>query len=325
MKYYFAPMDGITDYLYRQIVWKHFPYWDKLYAPFIQPNDKPVIVPKEDFEICPLNNKDIPVVPQILTCDSKGFIKVGEILEAYGYKEINLNIGCPAKIIVKKGKGAGMLLDDDALDRFFDDIFSRAWNVNITVKTRLGLTDNMDFADFMRVFVKYPIKELIIHPRFRTDFYTGEPRLAEFEKAQRIISDCSACNMHICYNGNINSIKDLKFIQQKYPYLDSVMLGRGALANPGLIREIRDGEAITLEEFKGFHDDILNAYKEIGFNDKLLLYKLKEMWNYWSNVIACDKEVLKALRLTKTIDEYKFNMDKIYDSWSIKEYFGFTY
>ena len=322
MKYYFAPMDGITDYIYRKLVWKHFPYWDKLYAPFIQPNDKPVIVPKEEFEIHPDNNVDIPMVPQVLTSSSEGFVKVGKILCDYGYKEINLNIGCPAKIIVSKGKGAGMLKDVYDLERFFDEIFRYDWNIDITVKTRLGLTENADYSEIVAVFSKYPIKELIVHPRFRSDFYNGMPRLEEFEKTYEVISKNKACNINICYNGNINSIMDLEYICDKYPYINSVMMGRGALSNPALIRKIKGGEDLSLDEFKSFHDDILEAYRSLGFNDKVLMYKMKEMWNYWSNSIELEQDLLKSLRLAGNEKEYIQIMNKVYDCWKIKENYG---
>jgi len=325
MKYYFAPMDGITDYVYRYIVWKHFPYWDKLYAPFIQPNDKPVIVPKEEFEIHPDNNVGVPMVPQILTSSADGFIKAGRVLCDYGYKEINLNIGCPAKIIVSKGKGAGMLADAYDLDKFFDGVFKYDWKVDISVKTRLGLTDNALFSELVEVFSKYPIKELIIHPRFRTDFYNGMPRLYEFEKAYEVISSKKDCNISICYNGNINSIKDLEYICDKYPYISSVMMGRGALSNPALIRKIRGGLDLTLEAFKAFHDDILESYERIGFNDKLLMYKMKEMWNYWSDTVVLDGDLLKKLRLAGTKEEYNQLMNNVYASWKVKENQGFIY
>ena len=324
MKFYFAPMDGITDYVYRKIVWKHFPYVDKLYAPFIQPNERPIIVPKEEFEIHPDNNKNIPVVPQILTCDYNGFIRVGKILEEYGYNEINLNLGCPAKIIVSKGKGAGMLADVYDLKKFFDEIFKYEWNAKITVKTRLGLTENADFTELMEVFAKYPIEELTVHPRFRTDFYNGSPRLEEFDKVFEVLERTNNTSIKVCYNGNINSTDDADYITNKFPNINSIMLGRGALSNPALIRQLKGGEGISKEEFIAFHDDILNSYKAINFTDMLLMYKMKEMWNYWCDTVDCDIEILKKLRLADTVEQYYQIMDEIYNNWKIKDNHGLT-
>ncbi len=320
MNYYFAPMEGITDYLYRQIVWKHFPYADKLYAPFIQPNEKPVIVPKEYKEICPENNQGIPMVPQILTRDSMGFIRVGEILEDMGYDEINLNLGCPVRLVVSKGKGSGMLADLDALDEFLDTIFNHNWKSQITVKTRLGLTDNADFEDLLKVYAKYLIAELTIHPRFRSDFYSGEPRLDEFAKVLEVEeflaehSLHSSDNVKICYNGNINSVSDRDRITNQFPIISSIMCGRGALANPALFRELKGGEIMSKEEFISFHDDIYNIYIETVAKEKHFLHKMQEMWTYWNQYFNLDIELMKKLRGVSSISEYTSVINYIFDS-----------
>ena len=299
MKYYLAPMDDITDYTYRQIVHRHFPYWDKVYAPFIQPNQKPTIVPKEDLDICPANNEGLPMVPQILTCDPEGFIRVGKILEDYGYQEINLNLGCPAKPVVAKGKSSAMLADTHKLNQFFQCIFDYPWKAKITVKTRLGLTDNGDFQEVLDVFDNYPIDELIIHPRFRSDFYSGEPRLNEFEKV--FIKKPS---YDICYNGNIYTKEDADVILKKYPAIDSIMCGRGAIADPSLPRQFKGGAPMTKEEFLAFHDDILSSYSLHNISDKNLLFKMMEMWSYWIKAVPCPEELLSKFRRATTISEY---------------------
>lgn len=324
MNYYFAPMDGITDYLYRKIVWKHFPYADKLYAPFIQPNEKPVIVPKEYNEICPENNKGIPMVPQILTCDALGFIRVVEILEDMGYEEINLNLGCPAKLIVSKGKGSGMLADLYSLDKFLHTIFNHPWNAKITVKTRLGLTDNADFADLIDVYRKYPIHELTIHPRYRSDFYSGTPRLNEFAKIFTASADNSS-NLStynsmqnnatkICYNGDINSTADRDRIINSFSNISSIMCGRGALSNPALFRELKGGAAISKAEFISFHNDIYDVYKNTVAKERHFLHKLQEMWTYWNQYFNFDNELIKKLRGVSSLEEYTPVSNQLFDS-----------
>lgn len=312
MNYYFAPMEGITDYLYRQVVWRHFPYADKLYAPFIQPNEKPVIVPKEYNEICPDNNHGIPMVPQILTRDAIGFIKVGEILEAMGYQELNLNLGCPVKLIVSKGKGSGMLADTDYLDKFLDTIFSHEWKCKITVKTRLGLTDNADFNDLLEVYSKYPIYELTIHPRYRSDFYSGEPRLNEFGKVFNYTNKKGP--MKICYNGNINSIANRDAILEQYPQISSIMCGRGALANPALFRELKGGDAMTKDEFIHFHKDVYHTYMDTVAKEKHFLHKMQEMWTYWNQYLCLELDIMKKIRGVSSISEYTSVIDNIFDS-----------
>jgi len=322
MNYYFAPMEGITDYIYRQIVWKHFPYADKLYAPFIQPNEKPVIVPKEYNEICPENNKGLPTVPQILTRDATGFIQLGQILEDMGYDEINLNLGCPVKLIVSKGKGSGMLADLYALDKFLDTIFSHPWKSKITIKSRLGLTDNSDFNDLLDVYSKYPIYELTIHPRFRSDFYSGVPRLDEFQKVfanNNYATESSQDNnivskTKICYNGNINSAHDMDKIVNQFPYISSIMCGRGALSNPALFRVLKGGEPLSKMEFMNFHNDIYNVFKNSVAKEKHFLHKMQEMWTYWNQYFCLDTSLIKKLRGVSSISEYSSVINQLFDA-----------
>ena len=333
MNYYFAPLHGITDYIYRNIVWKHFPYWDKLYAPFIQPNERPAIVPKEYEDICPENNSEIPTIPQVLTCDADGFIRVGKILEDCGYKEINLNLGCPARVVVSKGKGAGMLRDFEALDRFFDTIFKHDWNSRITVKTRLGFTEDDDFEELLKVYSRYPIAELIVHPRFRSDFYNGMPRLSEFHKVcsiadyphsdfkrtfEQTLQDITDIfPFKICYNGDINSKENALTITEKFPFIDSIMSGRGALANPGLARELQGGEPITLEEFKAFHDDILSAYSTIMAREENVVNKMMQMWRYWGQYFTVDRALFASLIRSASIREYHTALERVYDDLQV--------
>ena len=317
MNYYFAPMDGITDFLYRQIVWRHFPYADKLYAPFIQPNEKPVIVPKEYKEICPENNKGIPTVPQILTRDAEGFIRLGEILEDMGYDEINLNLGCPAKLIVAKGKGSGMLSDLYYLEEFLDIIFTRSWKAKITVKTRLGLTDNSEFADLLKVYSKFPIYELTIHPRFKSDYYSGTPRLDEFSKLNSMISDEDHFGLHntfICYNGDINASDDRDRVVDKFPFISSIMCGRGALANPALFRELKGGQKLTKDEFISFHNDVYDTYKETVAKERYFLHRMQEMWTFWNQYFKFDQELVTTLRRVSNIAEYLEAINNLIDS-----------
>ena len=317
MNYYFAPMDGITDFLYRQIVWRHFPYADKLYAPFIQPNEKPVIVPKEYKEICPENNKGIPTVPQILTRDTEGFIRLGEILEDMGYDEINLNLGCPAKLIVAKGKGSGMLSDLYYLEEFLDIIFTHSWKAKITVKTRLGLTDNSEFAELLKVYSKFPIYELTIHPRFKSDYYSGTPRLDEFSKLSSMISDGKCFGLHntlICYNGDINASDDRDRVVDEFPFISSVMCGRGALANPALFRELKGGQKLTKDEFISFHNDVYDTYKETVAKERYFLHRMQEMWTFWNQYFKFDQELVTTLRRVSNIAEYLEAINNLIDT-----------
>lgn len=335
MKFYFAPMEGITGYVYRNVVWHHFPYVDKFYAPFIQPNPKRVFVPKEERDILPEHNEGIPLVPQVLTCSADGFIRAGRALEDYGYKEVNLNLGCPSGTVVSKGKGAGMLADCDWLRSFFDEVFSIDWNARITIKTRLGVTSEDDFQELMKVFLQFPIAEIVIHPRYRTDYYKGKPRMEIFREACILKShenrekyqDIPNTNVGtgICYNGNIFTKTDYEGLLKEYgsEHLTGVMLGRGLLANPALVRELKGGMPLSKEELRNFHDDIFASYRTLDFGEKNTIFKMKELWNYWGSIFAGVQKELKKVRKANRFSDYTTAVDAVFRQGEFTDTHGY--
>ena len=323
MNIYFAPMEGITGYIFRNAMQRHFPYVDKYYAPFIQPNPKRVFVPKEERDILPEHNEGIPLVPQVLTCSADGFIRAGRALEDYGYREVNLNLGCPSGTVVSKGKGAGMLDDTQKLKAFFEEVFSVDWKAKITVKTRLGMTEEDDFSELLEVFQSFPIYELTIHSRYRKDFYKGLPRMEEFkcaldsmEKQNEMVSnqESKGTAIRICYNGNIFTKEDYDRLTTDYrgPVFKSVMLGRGLLANPALVREIRGGAVLSKEELRSFHDDILDSYRRLNFGEKNTIFKMKELWNYWGTIFTDASKELKKVRKAERFSDYIPAVDALF-------------
>ena len=170
MKYYFAPMEGITGYIYRNVHHRFFPGMDKYFSPFISPGTKKTMTPKELRDILPENNQDYTLIPQILTNRSGDFLRLCRDLKEYGYKEVNLNLGCPSGTVVAKKKGAGFLEYPNELDRFLEEIFAGT-DLKISIKTRIGKDDPEEFEKLLEIYNKYPLEELIIHPRVQTDYY----------------------------------------------------------------------------------------------------------------------------------------------------------
>ena len=204
MKIYFAPLEGVTTYIFRNAFAEIYGHVDKYFAPFISPSENCPLTPRERKDIAPENNRGIHLVPQILTCRSEHFIDAAKALSSMGYGEINLNLGCPSGTVCAKGKGAGFLQDKDALQSFLDDIYSYAEScgMKISVKTRLGYREPEEFYSLIEIFNLFPISELIVHPRIRTDFYKGDIRKEYFAYAQ------DHCKCTLVYNGNIFSVQD---------------------------------------------------------------------------------------------------------------------
>ena len=311
MKFYLAPMEGITGYIYRNAYEKFFHNIDRYYTPFIIPNKSRKFKTRELNDILPENNIAENIVPQILTNDSEGFIHTAGRLKEFGYNEVNLNLGCPSSTVVTKGRGSGFLSNREALDRFLDEIFKI--DMKISIKTRIGKDSPDEFYDLIKIYNKDPIEELIIHPRTREDFYVNKPNLEVFKDAVELSKN------PLCYNGDIFTPEDYKKIADKYPEVNAVMIGRGIIANPGLMNEIKNGVIIEKSLLKDFHDEVLNGYIEIFDGDRNVLFKMKELWAYMIHIFSDNKKYLKQIKKSQNLRDYKMAVSSLFREKDIIE------
>ena len=317
MNLYFAPLEGVTGFTYRNAFADLFGGVDKYYAPFISPCVNDRLKGKEIRDILPENNSEkVNLVPQILTNRADYFIKATKQIMTMGYtKEFNINIGCPSGTVVAKNKGAGFLRDTDAMDGFFDEIFSWRDSIvdgpDISVKTRIGVNDVDEFAEIMDVYNRYPISELIIHPRTRKQMYRDTPNMEAFDYAVKVSKN------PLCYNGDINTKEDYERISQKYN-IDSVMIGRGLIANPQLVNEIKGGKKLTKDMLKTYHDRLYDDFEVIMKADKHLLFKMKEFWNYVSWNFEDEHKCAKLVRKAQNLYKYNQAVDEIFNTMELK-------
>lgn len=299
IKYYVAPLEGITGYVFRNVHHRFFSGTDKYFIPFIEPKpeSKKIFTGREKNDILPEHNEGMNVVPQILTNKWEHFLWTAQRLQDLGYQEVNLNLGCPSKTVVSKNRGSGFLAYPDQVDEMLEHIFD-ALDMRISVKTRLGKENPEEFERLMEIYNKYPMEELIIHPRTQRQFYGGEPDYLAFEKA------LSCGKMPICFNGDLVFSKDSQEIEKKYPQIQSVMMGRGILRNPGLIRECQTGEVTQRVELKTYHDAMFAEYKKELVTEVYVLKKMKELWCYMSDFFNCSEKEKKALMKSKKIEAY---------------------
>lgn len=317
MKYYLAPMEGITGYVYRNAFEKNFGRVDKYFTPFIVPNQSKKLNTKELKDILPENNKGMNIVPQILTNNSEDFILTTRKLQEFGYNEVNLNLGCPSGTVVSKFRGSGFLAKKDELDKFLEDIF-KLNDVKISIKTRIGKERPEEFYELIKIYNKYPMEELIIHPRTQKDFYKNKPNLDVFKDAVKLSVN------KLCYNGDIFTLNDYKKIKDNFKEVDEIMLGRGIIANPGLINVIENGDVISKEIVKAFHDDVLNGYIDL-FGEKSInvLYKMKELWGYMICIFSNNKKYIKMIRKSQRLNDYKEAVVCLFNNENILEDPGF--
>ena len=203
MQYYFAPLEGLTDSIYRRLHHKYFPGIDRYYTPFFSPTMHRTLTPRECRELPPANELNFVVVPQILTKNPEDFLWMAQKCAEQGYQEVNLNLGCPSGTVTAKGKGSGMLADTDGLDAFLYHVFSKN-PVDVSVKTRIGFHSPEEFPKLLEIFNRYPIKELTIHPRVRKQFYKGDVDMEMFRYALENSKN------PLCFNGNLRNLTEAK-------------------------------------------------------------------------------------------------------------------
>ena len=289
MKIYLAPLEGITGWIFRSAVHECFGGSDKYFVPFIRPNQMGHLSAREKKDILPEHNTGMRTVPQILTNRADDFLRTAEKLKDFGYEEVNLNLGCPSKTVVTKGRGAGFLADPAGLDRFLGEIFEKS-PVRISLKTRLGMEDASEFMALMKIYNKYPAEELIIHPRVQKDFYKNTPDLQAFARAADI------SRIPVCYNGDIFSVEDYERFTERFPGTDRFMTGRGVLKDPSLARKLRGGRGADKEELRRFHDILYAGYCEEMSGDRTILYKMKELWTYLAPLFSDSKKYAKKIK-----------------------------
>lgn len=294
MKHYFAPMEGITDSIYRRVHHQYFPGIDRYYMPFFSPTMHRCLTRKEDRELPIADSVSFTAIPQVLTKNPEDFLWAAQQCADRGYSEVNLNVGCPSGTVVAKGKGAGMLADPEGLDRFLEHIFSKT-PIPVSVKTRVGLKEDEEFPHLLDIFNKFPICELIIHPRVRTDFYQPPLRLSSFSYA---LEDSK---LPLCYNGDIDSMKTLKETQLRFPQVDAYMIGRGLVGDPGMLAP--DGTNVKVLE--QFHAHLLEEYSVCFGSARNAMFRMKENWHYLSDHFKGGEKLFKSLRKTTDLEEFQ--------------------
>lgn len=302
MKLYFAPLEGITTRTYRLAHAEMFDGCDAYYAPFITPTDNEKLSLKTIRDIVPELNKGTNLKVQVLTNTSSSFQKFIDKIRPLGYNEVNINLGCPSNTVCKKGRGSAFLKNPDELDRFLNEIFS-CTDFKISLKTRLGFYSNEEFPHLLSIYKKYPLSLLIVHPRTREQMYKGEPDMDSFSYA------FSEFEERLCYNGNINTLSDYLAVSKLYPNLHSVMIGRGAIANPAIFREIKGGKPLSTDELLCFTDKLIDKYIALFGNDVYTLHKLKEIWLYAITNYPDEKKTAKLIRKSNRLSEFRKALD----------------
>ena len=305
MKFYLAPMEGITGYIYRQAYNSCFKPMDRYFTPFLAPKHKSGFSSKELNDILPEHNQGMEVIPQILTSDPEDFLDTAVKLKEYGYTEVNLNLGCPSGTVAAKGKGAGFLKDTEKLARFLGEVSEgmERENLHFSIKTRVGVESEEEFQTLLGLYNQCPLTELIIHPRVLKDFYKYNVRMNAFKEG------FEKSRHSVCYNGDIFRRKDYDRLVKEYPDLDKIMM------DPFLMEEIADGTsqkvsgkmsaARKADRLEKFHRLLCDGYTHVMSGDRPVLFKMKELWGFLIHSCPEEEKLMKKIRKAQHLAEYE--------------------
>ena len=256
-------------------------------------------------DLAPAANPGAPVIPQLLAKDGElAAWMIGE-LRGLGYTEVNLNLGCPSGTVTAKGKGSGMLRDPVKLDAFLAAVFANAEGP-ISVKTRLGVEKPEEFAAILDIYNRYPICELTIHPRVMRQLYRGQADRAAFA------ASLPGCRMPVCYNGDVTTAAQLHALEEEFPALSGIMVGRGLIADPALFRKARGGAPATKEELRGYLTDLYHGYTELFGSAGCAISRMKGHWFYLVHCFAGAEKLEKQLKKLREPWEYEVVVNQIF-------------
>lgn len=308
---YFAPLQGFTDYIYRRSFAQIFTSIDAFFVPYIALKGESV-KPGYVKEIEPDHNPKARVVPQVLVKDSKELLHAVKIIADKGYREVNLNVGCPYPMVTKRGKGAGLLPYPNKVEALLNDYYKNC-NLDLSVKLRAGLNSSDEIENIVPVLNRYPLKEVILHPRTASQLYKGDICEGAFQYTSETLKH------ELIFNGDIIDVPNFNRRKEQFPLSKAWMIGRGILMNPFLPSEIT-GLKLSTEEKKvklhNFHQLILQNYLSVMDNEGNALNKLKQFWFYFSFNFNNSPKAFKMIKKTKSLAKYKSVVSQLYAEYN---------
>ncbi len=294
-------MRGITTRFYRQAFVRHFDGLDAEMAPFIPTVAAEKINPKLLRDVLPENNSGLPLIPQLIGNDAADFVNMAKALHDLGYNEVNWNLGCPHKPIRKKQRGSGLIPQPDRVDALLETICAES-PCKVSVKVRLGISNKSELMNLIPVLNRYPLSEVIVHPRTAEQMLDGKVDLGAFALAFQEITH------PVCYNGDITDLAFFQTVNTCFLSLRKFMLGRGLLSNPFLCEVIKSGNPQTkkpIERLCAFHDEVLANYQTVIDGDLPMLGKMKEFWAYPITNLSNGKKLFKKVKKAQRLSTYQ--------------------
>lgn len=296
-----APLQTYTDYHFRNAHLAIFKGVDKFYAPYLKMNNDRTIKSGPKVDILPENNPQVSVIPQLMACNEEEFFIMANYMEGLGYKELNWNMGCPYPMVTNRNLGAGILNKPSEIFHLLDKIIPKL-NMQLGIKMRMGLEDTSEILNILPQLNDYPLSEIIIHARYAKQLYHGG---CDHERFMECIS---LTNHSLTYNGDITTKDEFDFLADKFPTIQSWMIGRGAMTNPSLFEEIKFGTIDSSEVYRSklrlFSEHLRQSLLECNPDKGYALSKMKSYWEYLSDGLSDGKQLYRKLKKAKSIEDF---------------------
>lgn len=286
-----APLQGVTDNVWRMAQHSVFGGVDAYYAPFMRVEHGEVRR-KDLRDVNPERNPGITLIPQILACQPDHALMMVDALQQMGYRRIDINLGCPFPPIALHRKGSGMLAYPDLLEELFNNL-ATVDGVEYSVKMRLGWDRNDQWRDILPLMDIIKPVNIAVHPRIGKQQYKGELDIEQFE------AFLAASSWPVIYNGGLHTVEDIEQVQQRYPGIVAVMLGSGLAADPGML-----APDATSDDYRRFHDLLVEGYTEqLNGGEAQLVRHLQDIWQTF--LPGTGHKLFKAIRKSRTLEQYE--------------------
>ena len=288
-----SPLQGFTDFRFRNAFNNYFGGIDTFYAPYIRLNGKLIIKNSYQKDLQPENNTTLEVIPQVMTGNADEFIFVVKYIQDLGYKELNWNLGCPYPMVTKQGMGSGLICNPDKINEILDRAHSET-NVVVSMKMRMGYEHAKEILEVFPILDKYPLKNIAIHARIGKQLYKGGVDLDAFQRC------VESTRNKLYYNGDITSVAKLKEMHQRFPTIDHFMIGRGLIADPFLPSMIKSDTTEYPKDrwkiFSEFHDTIYHQYDEALSGPTPIKMKMQGFWEYFAQSFSNPQKTFKKIK-----------------------------
>lgn len=296
-----SPLQGFTDFRFRNALHKYFGGIDTFYAPYIRLNGKFEIKAIYERDLLPKHNSTLTIIPQVMTCDAEEFLFVVKYVQQLGYKELNWNLGCPYPMVINRGMGSGLIKNPEKIDHILDRVHAET-DIIISMKMRMGYEHSDEILKVFPVLEKYPIKNVAIHARLGKQLYSGDVDLDAFQRC------IDSTDLKLYFNGDITTVKRFKQMVERFPAIDHWMIGRGLIADPFLPSMIKAGTftypADRIERLGKFHDTLFAEFEQALSGEKHVIMKMLSLWEYLASTFSDPLKVVKKIKKTKTFEAY---------------------